>query len=64
MNARAEPRTWCAFLFAPVVFVCLNLLGFPGSIEGKRHLRKMLQSTRSRLTDHQIDEIVETLRDR
>jgi len=39
----------------------LGNIGYPDGFEGKQHLRKMLLATRSRLTDQQIDEIVNTL---
>jgi hypothetical protein len=38
-------------------------VGYPSGFEGKRHLRKMLMTTRKRLTDQQIDLIVNTLPD-
>ncbi|MBN2294775.1 MAG: thioredoxin family protein [Pirellulales bacterium] len=38
-------------------------IGHPSGFEGKRHLRKMLMSTRNKLTDKQIDEIVASLSD-
>jgi hypothetical protein len=38
-------------------------IGHPDGFEGKRHIRKMLRATRTRLTDQQIDEIVNTLSD-
>jgi hypothetical protein len=41
----------------------LGNIGYPGGIEGKKHLRKMLLETRSRLTDQQIDAVVATLSD-
>jgi hypothetical protein len=41
----------------------LGNIGCPSGFEGKKHLRKMLLTTRSRLTDQQIDEIVDTLSD-
>ena len=41
----------------------LGNIGHPSGYEGKKHLRKMLVATRSRLTDQQIDEIVNSLSD-
>ncbi len=41
----------------------LGNIGHPSGFEGKKHLRKMLLATRSRLTEQQIDEIVNTLDD-
>jgi hypothetical protein len=41
----------------------LGNIGHPSGFEGKRHLRKMLLATRSRLTDQKIDEIVNTVSD-
>jgi hypothetical protein len=41
----------------------LGNIGHPSGFEGKRHVRKMLLATRTRLTDQQIDEIVNTLSD-
>jgi hypothetical protein len=41
----------------------LGNVGHPSGYEGKRHLRKMLVATRSRLTEQQIDEIVNSLSD-
>lgn len=38
-------------------------IGHPASIEGKKHLRKMLLETRQRLTDAEIDQIVASLDD-
>lgn len=38
-------------------------IGHPSGYEGKKHLRKMLKETRSRLSDEQIDEIVGSLSD-
>jgi hypothetical protein len=38
-------------------------IGCPSGVEGKRHLRKMLLTTRKRLTEQQIDQIVKTLSD-
>jgi hypothetical protein len=40
----------------------LGNIGFPGdSIEGQRHLRKMLTDTRLNLTDAEIDQLIESL---
>jgi hypothetical protein len=41
----------------------LGNIGHPSGYEGKKHLRKMLVATHSRLTDQQIDEIVNSLSD-
>jgi hypothetical protein len=41
----------------------LGNIGHPEGFEGKRHIRKMLLATHTRLTDQQIDEIVNTLSD-
>jgi RNA polymerase sigma factor (sigma-70 family) len=41
----------------------LGNIGHPAGFEGKKHLRKMILNTRSRLTDQQVDEIVNTLPD-
>jgi hypothetical protein len=41
----------------------LGNIGHPGGYEGKRHLRKMLLATRSKLTDRQVDELVNSLGD-
>jgi Thioredoxin-like len=41
----------------------LGNIGHPEGFEGKRHIRKMLLATRTRLTDPQIDEIVNSLSD-
>ena len=41
----------------------LGNIGHPEGFEGKRHIRKMLLATRSKLTDQQIDEIVNSLSD-
>jgi hypothetical protein len=41
----------------------LGNIGHPSGFEGKKHVRKMLLATRTRLTDQQIDEIVNTLSD-
>jgi hypothetical protein len=41
----------------------LGNIGHPEGFEGKRHIRKILLATRSKLTDQQIDEIVNTLSD-
>jgi hypothetical protein len=38
-------------------------IGFPSGYEGKKHLRKMLTETRQKMTDKQIDELVESLED-
>jgi len=38
-------------------------IGHPSGFEGKKHLRKMLAETRSKLTGEQIDEIVASLND-
>ena len=38
-------------------------IGHPSGFEGKKHLRKMLTETRSKLTGKQIDEIVASLND-
>ena len=38
-------------------------IGYPSGFEGKKHLRKMLMETRSRLTDKQIEELVASLND-
>jgi hypothetical protein len=35
----------------------------PGGIEGKKHLRKMLMQTRKRLTDAEIDQLVDSMKD-
>ncbi|WP_442505172.1 thioredoxin family protein [Novipirellula sp. SH528] len=40
----------------------LGNIGYPTSFEGKRHLRRMLQTTRKRMTDEQIDAIIDTSR--
>jgi len=37
-------------------------IGHPASFEGRRHLKTMLSETRSRLSDEQIDQIIDTLR--
>jgi hypothetical protein len=41
----------------------LGNIGHPSGFEGKKHVRKMLLATRTKLTDQQIDEIVNTLSD-
>jgi hypothetical protein len=41
----------------------LGNIGHPDGFEGKKHLRKMILNTRNRLTDRQVDEIVNTLGD-
>jgi Thioredoxin-like len=41
----------------------LGNVGHPSGYEGKKHLRKMLTTTRSRLTDQQLDAIVNSLSD-
>jgi Thioredoxin-like len=41
----------------------LGNIGHPNGIGEKKHLRKMLLATRTKLTDQQIDEIVNTLSD-
>jgi hypothetical protein len=41
----------------------LGNIGCPSGFEGKRHLRKMLVKTRKKLTDPQIDQIVDSLSD-
>jgi hypothetical protein len=41
----------------------LGNIGHPSGYEGKTHLRKMLMATRSRLTNQQIDAIVNSLSD-
>jgi hypothetical protein len=41
----------------------LGNIGHPEGFEGKRHIRKMLLATRSKLTDQQIDAIVNSLSD-
>jgi hypothetical protein len=41
----------------------LGNIGHPSGFEGKKHVRKMLRATRTRLTDQQIDEIINTLSD-
>jgi hypothetical protein len=41
----------------------LGNIGHPDGIEGKRHLRKMLSTTRKSLTDAEVDQLVESLRD-
>ena len=39
----------------------LGNIGFPGSLEGRRHFRKMLTETANRLTAQEIDGLVESL---
>ncbi len=41
----------------------LGNIGHPFGFEGKKHLQKMILNTRSRLTDKQVDAIVNTLED-
>jgi hypothetical protein len=41
----------------------LGNIGSPGGIEGKKHLRKMLMESRKRLTDAEIDTLVESIKD-
>jgi hypothetical protein len=41
----------------------LGNIGHRSGFEGKKHLRKMILNTRNRLTDQQVDEIVNTLRE-
>lgn len=38
-------------------------IGFPSGYEGKKHLRKMLMETRTRLTDEEIEQMIATLED-
>lgn len=40
----------------------LGNLGFPSSFEGKRHLRRMLEQTRTRLNDEQIDQLISSIK--
>jgi hypothetical protein len=37
-------------------------IGYPTDDEDKRHLRRMLTETRQRLTDPEIDELIESLK--
>jgi hypothetical protein len=39
----------------------LGNIGNPGGDEGKRHLRRMLTETKQRLTDAEIDQLIESL---
>ncbi len=41
----------------------LGNVGHPSGFEGKKHLRKMILNTRNKLTDREVDEIVNTLPD-
>jgi hypothetical protein len=41
----------------------LGNIGHPTGFEGKKHIRKMLLATRTKLTDRQINEVVNTLTD-
>jgi hypothetical protein len=41
----------------------LGTIGYPSNIEGKKHLRKMLIATRQHLTDAEVDQLVESIRD-
>jgi hypothetical protein len=41
----------------------LGNIGHPSGFEGKKHLRRMLLATRTRLSDQQIDEIVNSVSD-
>jgi len=41
----------------------LGNIGHPSSYEGKKHLQKMLLETRQKLTDDEIDQLVESLED-
>ena len=41
----------------------LGNIGHPSGFDAKRHLRKMIMTTRSKLTDQQVDEIVNSLKD-
>jgi hypothetical protein len=41
----------------------LGNIGHPSGVEGKKHLRKMLLETRDKLTEKQIDQIIDTLND-
>lgn len=41
----------------------LGNIGHPSEFEGKRHVRKMLLQTRQRLTDKEIDQIIDSLGD-
>jgi Thioredoxin-like len=41
----------------------LGNIGCPSGFEGKRHLRRMLEKTRKKLTDREIDQIVDSLSD-
>jgi Thioredoxin-like len=41
----------------------LGNIGHPSGYEGKKHLRKMLVATRSRLTDQQIGAVINSLSD-
>ena len=36
----------------------LGNIGYPGDIEGKKHLRKMLLATRQNLSDAAIDQLL------
>jgi hypothetical protein len=39
----------------------LGNIGYPGDIEGKKHLRKMLLATRQKLSDAEIDQLVNSV---
>jgi hypothetical protein len=39
----------------------LDKIGYPGDIEGKKHLRKMLLATRQKLSDAEIDRLVNSI---
>jgi hypothetical protein len=41
----------------------LGNIGYPGDIEGKKHLRKMLLATRQKLSDAEIDQLVNSVGD-
>ena len=39
----------------------LGTIGHPSGIEGKKHLKKMLLETRKKITEAEIDRVVETV---
>jgi len=39
-------------------------VGYPAEFDGRRHLRKMLNETRSKLTPEQVDQLVESVSDK
>ncbi len=41
----------------------LGNVGFPSGFDGKKQLRKMLQSSRQNLTDAEIDQLVQSIPD-